>query len=120
MKVSIITVVFNGEKFLESCIQSVLNQDYNDIEYILIDGCSIDASVEIIKKYKNNIAYWISEKDKGIYNAINKGLKKATGDIVGVLNSDDFFAHESVISRIVKEFETQKTDCVFGDLVYFH
>ena len=119
MKVSIITVVFNGEKFLESCIQSVLNQDYNDIEYILIDGCSIDASVEIIKKYKNNIAYWISEKDKGIYDAMNKGIQIATGDVIGILNSDDVYYSNTIIEVIVKTFKTSNVDAVYGNIVFF-
>lgn len=95
-KVSVITVVFNGEKHLEQTILSVLGQSYPDIEYILIDGGSTDGSIGIIKKYAQHIAYWVSEKDQGISDAFNKGLAKATGEIVGMINADDWYEPEAV------------------------
>jgi len=94
--VSIITVVFNGAKTLEQTIQSVLNQTYSNIEYIIIDGGSTDGSINIIKKYQDKIAYWVSEPDKGIYDAMNKGIAKATGEWIGIINSDDWYEKDAV------------------------
>jgi glycosyltransferase involved in cell wall biosynthesis len=102
--VSIITVVYNGEKYLEKTIQSVINQTYTNIEYIIIDGGSSDNTVDIIKKYDNYISYWISEKDNGIYNAMNKGIKIANGEIIAILNSDDYYksyAVENSVNNII-------------------
>lgn len=96
MKVSIITVVFNGEKYLEQTIQSVLNQSYSDIEYIIIDGGSTDGTLDIIKKYEDKLGYWVSEKDNGIYDAMNKGISKATGELVGIINADDYYSPDAV------------------------
>ena len=90
--ISIITVVYNGEKYLEETILSVINQTYDNVEYIIIDGGSTDGTIDIIKKYNDNIDYWVSEKDRNMYDGINKGLKIASGDIVASLNSDDFYA----------------------------
>lgn len=118
MKVSIITVCYNSQDTLEDAIHSVLNQDYEDIEYIIIDGKSSDGTLAIINTYQNNIAHWISEPDKGIYDAMNKGLEKATGDIIGILNSDDVYYDSSVISHVVKAFMDSKADTVYGDLNY--
>ena len=119
MKVSIITATYNSNKFLETCICSVMAQDYPDIEYILIDGGSTDSTQSIINKYSNNIVKWISEPDTGIYDAINKGIKLASGDIVGVLNSDDFFSDDSVISRIVKSFKDDEAlEIVYADVSF--
>lgn len=118
MKVTIITVTLNSEKFLEDCIQSVISQDYKDIEHIVIDGKSGDGTLAIIRKYENHIAKWISEKDRGMYDAINTGMEMATGDIIGTLNSDDILASPDVISSIVKHFEAEKVDAVYGDLLY--
>jgi glycosyltransferase involved in cell wall biosynthesis len=120
MKVSIITVVYNGEKYLEQTIQSVIKQTYINIEYIIIDGGSTDGTVDIIKKYEDKISYWISEKDNGIYDAMNKGLAVATGDIIGLLNSDDFYIDNLVIENIVHEFQTRKVDSVYADLIYIN
>src|ERR1700739_1974354 len=88
--VSVITVVYNGAKFIEQAIQSVLNQSYKNIEYIVIDGGSNDGTVDIIKKYDKQINYWQSERDGGIYFAMNKGVSLATGELIGILNTDDF------------------------------
>ncbi|MBI4930789.1 MAG: glycosyltransferase [Bacteroidetes bacterium] len=118
MKVSIITVCYNAETTIESAIQSVLQQSYSDIEYIIVDGNSTDKTISIIEKYKNRISKLIVEKDSGMYFAINKGIKSASGDVVGILNADDFYVNEKIISLIVKEFQLKQTDCVYGDLQY--
>ncbi len=118
MKISIITVCYNAEKTIEDTIKSVLDQNYDDVEYIIIDGASTDKTVDIITKYKDKLSYFISEPDKGIYDAMNKGILMATGDIVGVLNSDDFYADSNVLSTIANVFKEKKVDSVFADLVY--
>ncbi len=118
MKISIITVVYNGEAFLEECIKSVLAQDYPNIEYILIDGGSSDGTLKIIENYKNNINHFISEKDNGMYDALNKGLKLATGDVVGILNADDMLASSDVISAVANCFANQNPDALYGNLNY--
>lgn len=100
--VSIITVVFNGEKHLEQTMQSVLSQTYNTIEYIIIDGGSTDDTVDIIKKYAERLAYWVSEPDKGISDAFNKGIAKATGEIIGILNADDWYEADTVAQVVAK------------------
>jgi glycosyltransferase involved in cell wall biosynthesis len=102
MKITIITVVYNGEKYIKETIESVIGQSYSDIEYILIDGKSTDQTLEIINHYKDKISCIVSEEDQSMYDAINKGLKLATGDYVQILNSDDYLANEFVISNIVK------------------
>ena len=118
MKVSIITVTLNSEKYLADCISSVERQNHKDIEHIIIDGKSTDGTLRIIRKNAQHISYWVSETDRGMYDAINKGLKAATGDIVGILNSDDMFASADSVRSIVDCFETTDTDSVYGDLVY--
>jgi glycosyltransferase involved in cell wall biosynthesis len=119
MKVSIITVVYNAINTLGSTINSVLTQQYGDIEYILVDGNSKDGSRELIQSTAEKHSFrWVSEPDKGIYDAMNKGIRMATGDIVGILNADDFYAHEHVISQVVDTFRRTKADGVYGDLAY--
>ena len=119
MKVSIITVCYNRSKTIEKSIQSVLNQEYNNIEYIIIDGNSNDGTQKIIEKYKHQIATYISEQDKGMYHAINKGLALATGDLVGLMHSDDEFYDNQVISKIVSVFNGSETmEGVYGDGIY--
>jgi len=98
--ISIITVVFNGEKYLEETIQSVINQTYNNIEYIIIDGGSTDGTLDIIKKYENQIDYWVSEKDAGIYDAMNKGLKLSSGEYISFLNADDWYLEDAIKSSV--------------------
>jgi len=126
MKFSIITAVYNNKKYIEDCINSVISQDYNNIEYIIIDGGSDDGTTEIIYNAKCRIENeivefkFISEKDNGIYEALNKGLKIATGDVIGFLHSDDIFNNEYVISKIAKVFEDKNTDSVYSDLVYVY
>ena len=117
MKISIITVALNSEKTIKDTIKSVIFQSYRSIEYIVIDGGSTDRTIDVIKKYKSYIDIFISEPDEGIYDAMNKGVSMASGDVVGILNSDDFYVNEFVIEKVVKEFE-RKIDCLFGDLVY--
>lgn len=118
MKVSIITVVLNNVEYIEACIQSVLNQDYKNIEYIVIDGGSTDGTIDIIKKYKDKINAWISEPDDGIYGALNKGIGMTSGDIIGILHSDDLYMDVHVISNVVREFCKNNVDSVYADLVY--
>lgn len=118
MKVSIITVTYNSERYLQDCINSVRKQTYQDIEHIIIDGKSTDNTVHIIQKNSHHIAKWISETDRGIYDAINKGIRIATGDIIGVLNSDDMLASANVIMDIVACFDETGTDSLYGDLAY--
>lgn len=117
MKISIITVTFNNKEYIEDCIRSVINQDYENIEYIVIDGGSTDGTIDIIKTYEDKINLWISEADRGIYDAINKGINMSSGDIVGILHSDDMYIDRGVIGSIVREFGKQ-VDSVYADLVY--
>jgi len=118
LKISIITVVWNNKKTIKDAIDSVLAQTYKDIEYIIIDGASTDGTVEVVKSYGDKISKFVSEPDCGLYDAMNKGIALATGDVVGILNSDDFYIDNRVIERVVKEFEEKQTDSVFADLVY--
>src|SRR4051812_12244953 len=118
MKVSIITVCYNSEATIEATVRSVIDQDYPDIEYIIIDGASTDKTVSILDKYKNKISKLVSEKDQGMYFALNNGIALASGDIIGLLHADDFYTNNTVISRVVKEFETKNCDSVYGDLQY--
>jgi glycosyltransferase involved in cell wall biosynthesis len=118
LKVSIITVVFNGVSTIKHCIESVLNQDFDSIEYIIIDGNSNDGTRELIESYGSKIHKFLSEPDKGIYDAMNKGIKLATGDFIGILNADDFYANNSVISEIVKAVKINDSDACYGDLNY--
>ena len=118
MKVSIITVTYNGEQFIEDAITSVINQDYQDIEYIIIDGFSKDGTNEIIQKYIANVDHYISEPDSGIYDAMNKGVQLASGEVVGILNSDDIYFDSGTISRIVAKFQQTGAESVYGNLVY--
>lgn len=115
MKVSIITSCFNREATIKDAIESVISQNYPDIEYIVIDGASNDKSIEIIKQYQQHIAKFISEKDKGMYEAINKGIKQATGDIIGLVHSDDFLYSKDTITHIVQQFERTGADLIYGN-----
>jgi len=118
MKVSIITVTYNSEKYLADCIKSVRRQNYKDIEHIIVDGKSSDGTVKIIRDHSEHISHWISESDRGMYDAINKGIQLATGDVIGVLNSDDMLASADAIRTIADCFMHSDTDSVYGDLVY--
>lgn len=118
MKISVITVVRNQRAAVEDCMKSVLAQTYKDIEYILIDGASTDGTLEIIQKYQDKITKIVSEKDSGPYDAMNKGIRLATGDIVGILNSDDFYADPQVIEKVANLFLKNNMEALFADLVY--
>ena len=119
MRISIITVCYNRKATIEKAVKSVLDQNYHDIEYIIIDGNSTDGTKEIIESYQDRISQYISEPDKGMYDAINKGLKLATGDIVGLMHSDDEFYDKHAVRRIVARFDYDTTiDGVYGDGVY--
>ena len=115
-KISIITVTKNSEKFLEDCILSVHNQSYKNYEHIIIDGNSTDNTVNIIKKHEEKITYWMSESDEGLYDAMNKGIKKSTGDIIGILNSDDIYYDQAL--KIVNDYFNKKKnlDFLFGSV----
>ena len=115
MKVSIITVTFNSEKYLEDTLVSIFSQSYPDIESIVIDGDSTDGTLSILQKYKNKITY-ISEPDTGIYDAMNKGIALATGDIIGILNSDDVLFDKEIINNVVNSFSSN-IDCVYGNVI---
>lgn len=117
MTISILTVCFQSAATLEMTIQSVLNQDYPHIEYIVVDGASKDGTVDILKKYADRIRY-ISEPDRGIYDAMNKGLALATGDIIGVIGADDFYPSRDVLSTVAQTFEQNEIDAVFGDVQF--
>jgi len=118
MKISIITPILNNKETFEDCIMSLNGQTYKNIEYIVVDGGSTNGTIEIINKYKNKITKFISEPDKGIFDGMNKGIKLATGGIIGILNSDDFYASDKVIEKVVKTIEEKNVDCCWGDLVY--
>lgn len=116
--VSILTVVYNNASTIRDAIESVLSQDYPNIQYIIIDGGSTDGTLEIIEEYRSRIHTIISEKDKGIFNAMNKGLALCQGEWSAILNSDDVYASKDVISKVNAEFDRTGCDAVYGDLVY--
>lgn len=118
LKVSIITVCYNSAETIEDTILSVVSQDYASIEYIIIDGKSSDTTLSIIEKYNSKITKVLSEKDDGIYFAINKGISLASGDIIAVLHADDVYYSNHVISDVVKTFTEKNTDTVYGNLYY--
>jgi len=114
--ITVITVVFNGASTIVDTIQSVINQTYPNLEYIVVDGGSSDGTTAILKQYEHAIDYWVSEKDGGIYDAMNKGLTLASGDFVGMLNADDLFAHRDVMRDYATEFCATDADAVFSGL----
>jgi glycosyltransferase involved in cell wall biosynthesis len=120
MKISIITATYNSSATIRDTIESVLKQSYQDCEYIIIDGSSKDNTIDIVKEYEskfNGRLKWISERDKGIYDAMNKGIQMATGDVVGILNSDDFFTSDNILERVAKEFDINSAlDAIYGDI----
>ncbi len=118
MKVSIITVVYNGAEHIRDCIDSVLAQTYRNREYIIVDGGSTDGTVDIVRSYGTEIARFVSEPDRGLYDAMNKGIRMATGDVIGLLNADDFYRHERVLANMVATFERTGSDAVYGDMLY--
>ena len=117
LKISIITVTYNSSATIADTLKSIESQHYKNIEHIVVDGKSTDNTVEIIQSFPH-VSKWISEKDAGLYDAMNKGLQMATGDIIGILNSDDVYAHEDVLENVVKHFESGEVDTLYGDLHY--
>jgi glycosyltransferase involved in cell wall biosynthesis len=123
MKISIITVCYNSEKYIRFAIESVLGQTHENIEYIVVDGGSTDKTLDIIKAYEpkfNGRMRWVSEPDKGIYDAMNKGIAMASGDVVGILNSDDFYFDNKVIEDIVSYMYSKNTDSIYGNIIMVH
>ncbi len=118
MKVSIITAVLSNKKYLSDAINSVLGQVHDNIEYIIVDGGSEDGTIELVLSYGNKINTFISEPDKGVYYALNKGIEMATGQIIALIHSDDFYVNRFVISQIVEAFEQQNCDAVYTNLYY--
>ena len=118
MKISVITVCRNSEETIERTLQSVACQTCKDFEYIVVDGVSTDSTLEIIDKYKSHISKFISEPDKGIYDAMNKGAKMAEGEYIVFLNADDVFIHENVLSLVAEKMKDKKADLFYGDLVF--
>ena len=119
MKISLVTVTFNSYRTLRDTIQSVLSQTYPDIEYIIVDGCSQDKTIDIIKEYEplfHGHLRWISEKDNGLYDAMNKGIRMATGDIIGIINSDDFYHRKDTVMKVSEAFKNDDIQAVYGDV----
>jgi glycosyltransferase involved in cell wall biosynthesis len=121
VKVSIITVCYNAQDYIENAIISILTQDYEDIEYIIVDGKSTDRTMDIVYKYKDHITRIISEKDQGIYDAMNKGIKAASGDLIYFLNADDRLYDSQVVSDVVRQLgKRQDVSLLYGNVVYVY
>ena len=120
MKISIITVCYNSSKTIEKTFQSIQSQSHQNIEYIVVDGGSSDSTLKIIENYKTNISEYISEPDKGLYDAMNKGISKATGEIIGILNSDDIFTDVFVLENIAKFHLENDIDASVGNIIQFN
>lgn len=116
LKISLITVTRNAESTIERCIRSVIDQTYKNIEYIIIDGSSTDKTIQIINKYGNYVHRFLSEPDKGIYDGMNKGIELAGGNVVGMINADDYLADNGVLADVAQAFENAEIDIVYGDL----
>ena len=119
MKISVITVCYNAQNTIERTIQSVLNQTYQDIEYIVVDGASTDSTLQILQQYQDKLKY-ISEPDNGLYDAMNKGIKMATGEYVMLLNADDKFYDNEVVGKFAKMCEEKQTDLIYGNLAFLN
>lgn len=120
VKISIITICYNSAHSIADAVNSVLSQTYPNIEYIVVDGKSKDNTVEIIQSFGDRISKFISEPDKGIYDALNKGVRMATGDVIGFMHSDDLFANDQIIEKVARMFEDSSTQSVYGDLQYVY
>ncbi|MDB9964279.1 glycosyltransferase [Vicingaceae bacterium] len=116
--VSIITVCYNSAKTIEDTIQSVTSQSYSNIEYLILDGGSTDNTMDLVNSFKNEIAFINSEKDKGMYDAINKGIELCKGEVIGILNADDFYIDDKVIGEVVAKMQEEKADSLYSDLYY--
>ena len=118
MKISVITVCFNSKATIQDAVDSVLSQNGIELDYIVIDGASTDGTMEYIGGYSDRISQFVSEPDGGIYDAMNKGVALASGDVIGILNSDDFYAGPEVLAQVAQAFDDPTVDCVYGDLDY--
>ena len=118
MKITVITAVYNRAAYIAQAIQSVQTQSWDNVEHVVIDGASTDGTVQVLRSCLNAHAVWVSEPDKGIYDALNKGLVRATGDVVGLMHSDDFFADDHVLKRVAETFADPLVDAAYGDLDY--
>ena len=115
--ITVITVVYNGEEYLEETIKSVIEQTYDNIEYLIIDGGSVDGTLEIIKRYEDKIDYWISEPDQGVYDALNKGIKLSTGQIIAALHADDLYCNNNVLEKVILKFvDNDNLSWLFGNI----
>ncbi len=118
MKLSLVTATYNADGTLESCLSSVITQVGVEVEHILIDGASSDGTLSILEQYRYSLAHVVSEPDEGLYYAMNKGIRMATGDVVGILNADDFYADERVLADVMRVFQDPNVDACYGDLRY--
>lgn len=118
LKISIITVVYNNARHIEHCLNSVISQDYDNLEYVVIDGGSTDGTLGVIEECGEAISNWVSEPDDGIYDAMNKGVSLSSGEVVGFLNSDDFYADSNVLKEVAEVFSSPAVQCCYGDLDY--
>jgi glycosyltransferase len=118
VKISVITTCFNAVNTIQDCLESVKGQSYGDVEHIVIDGASTDGTLAILDEYKGVLARIVSEPDKGIYDGMNKGLRLATGDVIGILNADDMYASVDILEKVSRVFEDRRIDSCYGDLVY--
>ena len=118
LKISIITIVYNNKACIADAIESVLSQTYPHIEHVVIDGGSSDGTQQVIEKYQNKLGYYVSEKDKGLYNALNKGIKQCTGDVIGILHSDDLLFDTTTIEKVAAQFEKTEADLVYANGQY--
>lgn len=118
MKISIITVCLNNQDTIEDTIRSVKSQTHQDVEYIVIDGGSQDQTLSVVGRYRQAIDQMVTEPDKGIYDAMNKGIALATGEVIGILNADDLYADDRVLTLVAQAFEDERVDACYGDLLY--
>jgi glycosyltransferase involved in cell wall biosynthesis len=118
MKITIVTAVLNSKDFIEDCIQSIHGQTFRSIEHIVIDGGSTEGTLDIVHKYQSGIAKLISERDDGIYDAMNKGIRLATGEVIGILNADDFYPNSGILEKVSQVFENEDIESCYGDLEY--
>ena len=118
MKISVITVCYNSAETIGDTLRSVTGQEYDELEYVVVDGKSTDNTLSILEESRPHISVLISEKDKGLYDAMNKGIKRATGDVIGILNSDDVYQDNQVLAEVARVFNSEDVDAVYGDLVY--
>lgn len=118
MKISVVTAVYNRKDTIEDALLSVQSQDYENVEHVIQDGCSKDGTLEVVNKFLTPTTNLVSEPDSGIYDAINKGIERSSGDVIGLMHSDDFFARPNILSKVARVFENSEIDGVYGDLEY--